>query len=403
MKIYGQHEARTIQQLQRCADAEEGALAVLCADGHVGYSMPIGGVVAYRGYVSPSGVGYDIACGNLAVQTNLLVEDVQDTEWARLADEIQRRVSFGVGRSNNELVESPVFDRIASSPIPEQRSLLTLAQAQLGTVGSGNHYVDVLEDEVGFLWVGVHFGSRGFGHKTATGFMNIAHGRSFSEGKVGGEMDAPPLLLPIDSPSGQDYIEAMQIAGEYAYAGREAVVQKVLSILGTWSRFEVHNHHNFAWHEQHNGAPMWVVRKGATPAFPGQYGFVGGSMGDISVILRGVDSDASREALYSTVHGAGRVMSRTQAAGKQKWIAGEDGRKRPQRVGKGLVDFTAEKARLVTQGVVLRGAGADEAPPVYRSLRTVLDAHLGTIEIVHTLRPRIVVMAGGDEFDPYKD
>jgi len=440
MRIFGQHDDKTVQQLIRCIQAEDGATGVLCADGHVGYSMPIGGVVAYRGYVSPSGVGYDIACGNMAVQTNIMAEDVSPGEMARLADEIQRRVSFGVGRKNNEPVESPVLDQIAVSPIPEQRALVQMATQQLGTVGSGNHYVDVLEDEAGCLWVGVHFGSRGFGHKTATGFMNIAQGRAFHDGKGEGKMDAPPLLLSIDTPSGQDYITAMELAGAYAYAGREAVVGKVLEILGAEAEFTVHNHHNFAWRERHGGEDLWVVRKGATPAFPDQFGFVGGSMGDISVILRGVESDTSRESLYSTVHGAGRVMSRTQAAGKQKWTkAGwacrnyrqcdfrapiatfERGEHDAlpvcpkcgaqlqrqcasmQRLSNGLVDFDAEKAKLTERGIVLRGAGADEAPPVYRPLRSVLDAHAGTIEIVHTLTPRIVVMAGGDEFDPYKD
>ena len=126
-------------------------------------------------------------------------------------------------------------------------------------------------------------------------------------------------------------------------------------------------------------------------------------MGDISVILRSVESPASRDSLYSTVHGAGRVMSRTQAAGKQRWVAGRDGRKRPQRLSNGLVDFDAERRTLAARGIILRGAGADEAPPVYRPLRSVLEAHAGTIDIVHTLTPRIVVMAGSDEYDPYKD
>lgn len=440
MKIYGQHDERTVQQLERCVAAEDGAIGVLCADGHVGYSMPIGGVVAYRDFISPSGVGYDIACGNMAVQTNVMARDISHPEMEKLADEIQRRISFGVGRKNNEPIDSPVFDRIAKSPVPQQAAMVDQARAQLGTVGSGNHYVDVLEDEVGTLWVGVHFGSRGIGHKTATGFIKIAQGGTFDEGRGEGEMDAPPLLLNVSRPSGQDYIEAMQIAGEFAYAGREAVVAKTLEILGAEAEWTVHNHHNFAWREMHHGSEYWVVRKGATPAQPGQFGFVGGSMGDISVILRGVDSDASREMLYSTVHGAGRVMSRTQAAGKQKWIKAKwqcgnyrncdftapiqefergRGRERPkcpkcgshlnrqdkrmERMANGLVDFDAEKVKLVELGVVLRGAGADEAPPVYRKLQSVLDAHAGTIEIMHTLRPRIVVMAGGDEFDPYKD
>lgn len=437
MKIYGEHDDRTKAQLERCVAAEDGAIGVLCADGHLGYSMPIGGVVGYRRFVSPSGVGYDIACGNMAVQTNVMAVDVPTEDYARLADEIQRRISFGVGRKNNEPIDSPVFERISHSQVRQQKSLVQMAQNQLGTVGSGNHYVDVLEDEAGVLWIACHFGSRGFGHKTATGFMNIAQGRAFDDGKGEGEMDAPPLLLDASTPSGQDYIEAMTIAGEFAYAGREAVVAKTLEIIGAEAEWSVHNHHNFAWKETHHGEDLWVVRKGATPAFPGQWGFVGGSMGDISVILRGVDGSEAKSALYSTVHGAGRVMSRTQAAGKQKWIkawccgqrecdgalpvhqtpmsadgsnpkcpkCGSKTHKRTwmERLANGLVDFDAEKAKLVERGVVLRGAGADEAPPVYRPLRSVLAAHAESIEVVHTLQPRIVVMAGGDEFDPYKD
>src|SRR6185436_9597736 len=121
-------------------------------------------------------------------------------------------------------------------------------------------------------------------------------------------------------PLGHDYWHLMQLAGEYAYAGREWVARKVVSLLGANELELVHNHHNFAWKETHDGEELVVVRKGATPAFPGQKGFVGGSMGDDSVILEGAsgDSDVQRAALYSTVHGAGRVMSRTEARGKQK-------------------------------------------------------------------------------------
>lgn len=440
MKIYGEHDDRTKEQLKRCVEAEEGAIGVLCADGHLGYSMPIGGVVGYQRFVSPSGVGYDIACGNMAVQTNVMARDVPFADMNRIADEIQRRISFGIGRKNNEPIDSPVFDAIADSPVPQQRGMLEKARQQLGTVGSGNHYVDVLEDEAGALWIACHFGSRGFGHMTATGFMSVAQGHRFEDRKGEGEMDAPPLLLDAAQPSGQDYIAAMQLAGRYAYAGREAVVQKTLDILGAEAEFTVHNHHNFAWYEMHGGVGRWVVRKGATPAFPGQFGFVGGSMGDISVILRGKDSQESADALYSTVHGAGRVMSRTQAAGKQKWTRArwgcgnyrqcdysapiatherKSGDPHPQcpkcgnrlirhgssmqRMSNGLVDFDAEKAKLIARGIILRGAGPDEAPPVYRPLHSVLDAHANTIEVLHILQPRIVVMAGRDEFDPYKD
>jgi tRNA-splicing ligase RtcB len=445
MKIFGTHDEKTIRQLETCMVAENGAKGVLCADGHLGYSMPIGGVVAYKQFVSPSGVGYDIACGNMAVMTDVMASDMTMADFERIGTEIQKRVSFGIGRVNNEPIDSPVIDEIAKAEVPQQRAMLDKARAQLGTVGSGNHYVDVLKDENGHLWVAVHFGSRGFGHGTATGFMSIARGGKFEDGGGDGEMMAPPLLLDINTPSGQDYIEAMQLAGRYAYRGREAVVKKVLEIIGAESVWEVHNHHNFAWLEEHDGIAYWVVRKGATPAFPGQYGFVGGSMGDISVIISGKDGAESSQALYSTIHGAGRVMSRTQAAGKMKFIkAGwhcgnrtcqnfnlrlpiynastmpfKPNMEKPPcpgcgnkmhyrakqmtRGSDGAVNFDEVKKKVQDMGIVLRGAGADEAPEVYRSLRQVLDAHDGTISIEHVLSPKIVVMAGPDVQDPYKD
>src|SRR4029079_10216635 len=133
-----------------------------------------------------------------------------------------------------------------------------------------------------------------------------------------GEMDSPPVLFETGSELGESYVSAMELAGEDAYARRDVVVDKVLEILGARAQHEVHNHHNFAWHEEHGGRTYWVVRKGCTPARPGQEGFVGGSMGDESVILEGVESPENEEALFSTVHGAGRVMRRSQAARRVK-------------------------------------------------------------------------------------
>jgi tRNA-splicing ligase RtcB len=162
----------------------------------------------------------------------------------------------------------------------------------------------------------VHFGSRGFGHKTASGFLALAQGLPFGRRAPGGEMDSPPVLFEIGSELADVYVAAMQLAGAYAYAGPGVVVSKVLEILGAEAIYEVHNHHNFAWREEHFGRAYWVIRKGCTPARPGQEGFVGGSMGDESVILEGVESDENEQALYSTVHGAGRVMSRSKAIGQ---------------------------------------------------------------------------------------
>src|SRR5437588_831219 len=173
-------------------------------------------------------------------------------------------------------------------------------------VGGGNHYVDIFADEQDRIWVGVHFGSRGLGHKTATHFLKAAGGKD--------GMNVPPTVVSVNSEIGSDYLTGMRLAGRYAYAGREAVARHVVrEILGAKIVAEVHNHHNFAWREDHGGEEFWVVRKGATPAFPGQRGFVGGSMGDDAVVIEGVDSGESREALYCTVHGARAIMPRTAA------------------------------------------------------------------------------------------
>jgi tRNA-splicing ligase RtcB len=387
VRVVGNHDERTIAQLRRCVETG-GARGVLCADGHLGYAQPVGGVVAYENAISPSGVGFDIACGNLAIRTNLKSSQVQRDN---AASRIFREISFGIGRRNEERVDHELFEDDPAWAIPEVAALKDLATAQLGTVGSGNHYVDVFADEDDTVWVGVHFGSRGFGHRIATHYLKAAGGKD--------GMDVPPAVLGAESDLGEQYILAMELAGRYAYAGREHVARKVVrDVLGAEGLEEVHNHHNFAWKERHGGREYWVVRKGATPAFPGQRGFVGGSMGDISVIIRGVDGDESKENLYSTVHGAGRVMSRTQAAGKAVWKGGQK-----VRVSGGRVNFQKVERELEDRGIVLRGGGADEAPEVYRSLRSVLDAHGDTIKVERVLQPILVVMAGEDEFDPYKD
>ncbi len=192
----------------------------------------------------------------------------------------------------------------------------------------------------------------------------------------------------------------------------------------------MHNHHNFAWREAHGGEDFYVVRKGATPAFPGQRGFVGATMGEPAVILEGIDSALAASALHSTVHGAGRAMSRTAAAGKVRkrractnrdcgWFqapgehkprAGACPRcgqptlsKRMVRMTEGAIDWGAARRELARAGIELRGAAADEAPGVYKRLDGVLAAHEGTVRILHTLTPMGVAMAGPDTPDPWKD
>ena len=399
LTIFGEHliDEKSIKQIMNCFGEED--IAVLTADAHYGYGHPIGGAVAYKNQISLSGVGFDIACGNMAVRTTIKADDIN---VPKVMNEIFRRISFGVGRPNNEPVDHEVFDKIRTADFSPQRKMIDLASQQLGTVGSGNHFVDLFRDDDGFLWIGVHFGSRGFGHKTTTGFIALSQGMTFNDRGKEGAMDSKPILFDLDSQLGQVYIAAMNLAGEYAYAGREMVVKKVLEILGTnQTTFEVHNHHNFAWLEAHFGEKYWVVRKGCTPAFPGQLGFIGANMEDPSVVIRGVDTPLSRKGLFSTVHGAGRVMSRTQAAGKRKWKRTRDGNQ-PVVVAKGQVDFDAVQQRLKPK-IELRGAGADEAPECYKDLEPVLEAQGETIEIVYRLYPIGVAMAGEATYDPYKD
>jgi tRNA-splicing ligase RtcB len=405
---WGVHEEAAIQQLIMCAGDGRAAAGALMGDGHLGYSMPVGGVVGYRGHVSPSGVGYDIACGNKAVRLNAKGTDVRK-DIKRIMNEVQKKISFGIGRSNKESVEHELFDdnswnldcigEIGKRTKGKEGSsnLKDIAASQLGTVGSGNHYVDIFVDENDDVWVGCHFGSRGLGHKIATYFLHKAGGKD--------DINAYPTLISDTSELGLDYIECMKLAGRYAYAGRDWVCDRVAKILRAKVVEEIHNHHNFAWEEEHNGEKLWVVRKGATPAFPGQLGFVGGSMGDKSVILKGVESEESKLTLYSTVHGAGRVMGRMQAKGKFKPIKDLSGNKtgKFECVREPMVKKEDMMKWVNDMGVELRGADVDESPFVYKRIEEVLDFHKNTVEIIHWLTPIGVCMASSDIRDPYKD
>ena len=395
--IFGVHDEKTLAQLHDVASRAERV--ALMADGHLGYVMPIGGVAAYRDKVSVVGVGFDIACGNAAIRTNRRLDEYARRDLELLADEIQRTLSFGMGRTNradDAPVDHPLFEDPAWDAVPgrhERDSLRAKARNQLGTVGSGNHYVDLFADEHTGIWVGVHFGSRGFGHTVASGFLSLSQGKQWGE-----RVPEAEALLALEQPLGHDYWHLMTLAGRYAYAGREWVARKVVEILGGEELELVHNHHNFAWKETHDGQEYVVVRKGATPAFPGQKGFVGGSMGDDAVIVEGArhDSELQRASLYSTVHGAGRVMSRTEARGKVN-------RKTGAVIRPGKVSWEMLREWVGGKGVILRGGGLDESPHAYRRLPDVLAAQGDTVTVLHTLTPVVVVMAGENEFDPYKD
>jgi len=382
--VWGPPDEGALSQIKTCAKTADKV--ALMADHHKGYAVPIGGVVAYKNSISPSGVGFDIACGNKAVLLDMPGSALR-ADIAKIMDGIWQAISFGVGRRNAEQVDHPLFESPAWK-CEAAAPLKQMAREQLGTVGSGNHYVDLFTDEQDRVWIGVHFGSRGLGHKIATWFLKKAGAKD--------GMDVDPCVIDANGDLGDQYIKCMNLGGEYAYVGRAWVCGSDAQLLGAPILEEVHNHHNFAWRETHDGEEYWVVRKGATPAFPGQKGFVGGTMGETSVILEGVENDEAKHSLYSTVHGAGRVMGRMEARGKTD-------RKTGQVLRPGKVTAEMMQGWLKKANVELRGAGLDESPDCYKRLPEVLAEHGQSILILHTLTPVGVAMAGANEFDPYKD
>ncbi len=397
MKIFWKEiiEDKVLDQLNNCMIP--GSIWVLTADAHYGYSMPVGWAVAYENHISLSWVGFDIWCGNKAVKTNLKVSDIDITQ---VMHRISREIWFGVGRPNPDPVDHPVLDKIKNAVFAPQRELYELASKQLGTVWSGNHYVDIFKDEEDTIWIWVHFWSRWFGHKTTMMFIAMSQWLQPFDKAHEWPMDGKPILFDMDTQIWKDYFEAMSLAGEYAYAGRDIVCNKVLEILGGVSVEEIHNHHNFARKESHFWRDYYVVRKGCTPAFPWQKWFVGANMADQSVILEWVDSEDSKQWLYSTVHWAGRVMGRNEAAWKKRW---RKDRKIREVIREWKVNFDNVKDYMKSKGIELVGAWADEAPECYKSLKEVLAYQWDTVKILHTLTPIWVAMAGEDVYDPYKD
>ena len=374
LKIFGQHDESTIAQMRNCMSVGNAVAGVICADGHLGYAQPVGGVIAYEKQISISGVGFDIGCGNMAVRLDTPFEEIKGLVGTIIKD-MHQVISFGVGRTNDERVEHEMFDDADAWRESDMGDYRQKAVTQLGTVGSGNHYVDLMRDEEGLVWIGVHFGSRGLGHTSATRYLKAAGGKD--------GMNVPPAVIDEDSEIGRRYIAAMELAGRYSYAGREWVVERVRQIIGGSVTEMVHNHHNYAWRENHGGKDLWVVRKGATPAFPGQRGFVGGSMGDDAVILEGVDgAEARRRSIRPCMvpDGCSAARRPNERSPRRRWTRG-----------------------CKTRGVTLIGADLDESPMAYRRLPEVLAEHSGSIKVLHTLRPFAVAMAGEKEFDPFKD
>jgi tRNA-splicing ligase RtcB len=383
-RIWGEGlEPDAVRQLTNACQLPVAAAGALMPDAHVGYGLPIGGVLATRDAVIPYAVGVDIACRMKMTVLDLPLRALDDDQ-PRLARAIERETRFGMGASFKTRRQHGVMD--ADWRVTKLTAdLKDRAWSQLGTSGSGNHFVEfgqlsVTNDAVGlpvgdYLALLSHSGSRGTGAQIAGHYSKVA-------------MKAHPELprelthlawLDLSSEAGQEYWAAMELMGKYAAANHALIHQHIARALGVEVRLDLENHHNFAWRERHrlpNGAEATVIvhRKGATPAGKGVLGIIPGSMGTPGYVVRGKGSAAS---LNSAAHGAGRRMSRTKA--KQT--------------------FTWETAQqfLRDRGVTLISAGLDEVPMAYKDIDQVMAAQQDLVEPLARFQPRLVKMAPAGE------
>ncbi|MCB0319584.1 MAG: RtcB family protein [Bdellovibrionales bacterium] len=367
-------ERDALQQMKNACELPIAVKAALMPDAHVGYGLPIGGVLATDNAVVPYAVGVDIAC-----RVKLTVFDIPASEIERrrepLAHAIERNTEFGIGAKFKHPKNHPVME-VDWSFSKYVESLRDIAWRQLGTSGSGNHFVEfgafeLLADHSGvapgnYLALVSHSGSRGSGAKIAHHFSRLAREK---------HPDLPHRLqhlswLSLEEPEGQEYWAAMELMGEYASANHYLIHRDVTKAVGGEILFQVENHHNFAWKEEHDGRTVIVHRKGATPAGRGELGYIPGTMADPGFLVSGRGSD---ESLRSCSHGAGRRMSRKAA--KQKSTQS------------GLRSALREK------GITLLDAGLDEAPLAYKDIHQVMAAQSELVDILGRFQPKIVKMA----------
>jgi len=378
---YGEDlDESAVKQLQNACRLPVSVQGALMPDAHVGYGLPIGGVLATENAIIPYAVGVDIACRMKLTVLDLPAQALKG-EKDRLMKAIETETRFGIGasfrtreRREHEVLEEDWYQG------PVTRGLKDKAWAQLGTSGSGNHFVEFgtlelskpdLGLEAGtYLALLSHSGSRGSG-ATIAGFYS----------KLARELrpELPKELqhlawLDMDSEPGQEYWEAMNLMGRYAAANHEMIHRTIAKFLGVKVLADIENHHNFAWKEEHDGKEVIVHRKGATPAGEGVMGIIPGSMATPGYIVRGRGAEAS---LKSASHGAGRVMSRTKA--------------------KQTVNWSKVKKRLAEKDITLMSAGVDEAPEVYKDIDEVMRAQTDLVDIVAKFSPKIVKMAPAGE------
>ena len=276
-------------------------------DAHTGYGMPIGGVLATEDMVIPNAVGVDIGCGMAAVRTNL--RNVHTEELQDILAIIRAEVPVGFKHHHDPQTWGG-FDRAPDISIIQDE--LNSARHQLGTLGGGNHFIEIQRGDDGFVWLMIHSGSRNFGLKVASEYHRLAKA-SCARGKI--NLSDPDLsYLTADSPQGREYLTAMNYCLDFARANRALMVERgmqaITAVTGGVGTFEVNIHHNYAAVESHFGREVLVHRKGATSARKGQAGIIPGSMGAHSYITEGLGND---ESFQSSSHGAGRRMGRNEA------------------------------------------------------------------------------------------
>jgi tRNA-splicing ligase RtcB len=370
-------EAEAVKQMANACALPVAVAGALMPDAHLGYGLPIGGVLATDNAVIPYAVGVDIAC-----RMKLTVYDCKANTLAgqrdRLANLIESETRFGMGCSFQQRREHDVMDEDWSvSPVTNR--LRDMAWSQLGTSGSGNHFVEfgaftVEQNDLGlepgeYLALLTHSGSRGTGAQVCDFYSKRAMARHEHLPKELKHL----AWLSLDDADGQEYWAAMNLMGRYAAANHALIHKHIGKKLGAHVVLDIENHHNFAWKERHvvNGEEREVIvhRKGATPAGAGVLGIIPGSMASPGYVVRG---KGSPESLNSASHGAGRVMSRTKAMQSFTW--------------------SATKKLLAERGVELLSAGLDEVPGVYKDIHAVMAAQTDLVEVLGQFDPKLVKM-----------
>jgi tRNA-splicing ligase RtcB (3'-phosphate/5'-hydroxy nucleic acid ligase) len=367
------------RQMREACSIPIAVAGALMPDAHVGYGLPIGGVLATRNAVVPYAVGVDIACRmKLSVLDLPAAELLASNKEERFDTALEKGTRFGVGGAYQRPLEHPVMDQDWTiTRITRENK--DKAHKQLGTSGSGNHFVEfgllsLAQDdaELGlkageYVALLSHSGSRGSGAAVCSVYSNLARSKLPRKYESAGRL----AWLELDTEEGREYWEAMNLMGDYAAANHDCIHRQVSKLLGAEIISGVENHHNFAWKETHGGEELIVHRKGATPAEAGQLGIIPGSMADPAFVVRGKGNAAS---LNSASHGAGRAMSRTAAKQKYAW--------------------RAVQRDLAKQGVRVLSAGADEVPGVYKNIHDVMREQHDLVDIVARFDPKVVKMCG---------